>query len=89
METWAFQARLIGLSQHRNLEKVPQGHPPIKGFWLFAAGHSARHEEKGTQQKQSLVGGSGLSFLLEGGCYIKIEFRRIMWKRELEVCFLF
>lgn len=43
METWALQARLIGMNQQRNQEKMPQGCPQIKGSWLLAAGHSARH----------------------------------------------
>lgn len=53
LETGVSQARHVGLSQHRNQEKVPQGHPQIKGCRLLAAGHLARHLEKETLQKIS------------------------------------
>ena len=53
VETWAFQARTTGLSQHGKQENVPQSRPQTKGFWLLAARHLARHEGKGTLQKIS------------------------------------
>lgn len=50
-ETWAFQARPAGLSEHRSQENVPQSHPQIKAFWFLSARHPVRHEGKGTLQK--------------------------------------
>lgn len=64
------QSRPIVLSQHRNQEKVSQSHPYIKGFfWLSQLVIWLNVKAKG-RCKNSLVGGSGLSFLLEGGCFI-------------------
>lgn len=50
-ETWAFQARPTGLSEHSSQENVPQSQPQIEAFWLLAARHPVRHEGKGTLQK--------------------------------------
>ena len=50
-ETWAFQARPTGLSEHWGQENVPQSHPQIEASWLLAARQPVRHEGKGTLQK--------------------------------------
>lgn len=60
----------IVLSQHRNQEKVSQSHPPIsKASGSSQLGIWPDVKKKG-HCKNFLVGGSGLSFLLGGGCFI-------------------
>lgn len=69
METWAFQARLTGVSHAETGRKCHRATPKSKASGSLQLGIWPDIRKRG-HCKKSLVGGSGLHFLLEGGYYI-------------------